>query len=180
MSVPSIDDLKKKLTGKHLLFDTNVLLEASKKLEAFSDFLDLIEELNCKPVYNSFIRFELLNRIYQPELRKQMAQFLKELDLFCLPLTPLDSHVELALRIAGEHAARGMAGIGIVDSTSIALLQKHPQDLVLVTRNIKDFTPKLLNRFFSLPIDIGSDVLTFSFYQWDSERAKRFGLETVK
>lgn len=77
--------LLEKLRHKHVIFDTNLLLEASRSPEAFSGLFKAIQDAGCQPVIFPMIEFEFLQRAHQKDHREKLRLFMKELNLLRIP-----------------------------------------------------------------------------------------------
>src|SRR3989338_9060959 len=109
---------------KHVLLDTNFLMEASRCPEAFSDIFQTMTQSCCKPITISVIEFEFLQRAFQDEHRRTLRAFMAGLNVSLVPLNPVDAMMTDALKIANVYAARGLKSPGIADACIAAVAKK--------------------------------------------------------
>ncbi len=162
----TVEELKKKLSHKHLVVDTNLLLEAEKSPEYFSELFSFILEAQCIPILTRFTEFEFMRNSFQKEVQQKQRAFL---DAFGFMLYPLaiqpDALFEEAVKIANHYQARKFKDTSLVDCCLGALLRLKRSDLLLITRNHKDFPETLFERHFVWNVGFERDVLAFGIYQ---------------
>lgn len=164
------DELRERLENKFILFDTNILIEASKHFDSFEALLILLRESKCDVCYIPLIEFEFTRDAVTTELHVERERFLEKIKGVKLPM-----HSELfddALAIARVYAHMRIPPkqISLVDCCIAAYMKKYEKNLFLVTKNHRDFPIEVFNRIFIYPIEVGSDVSTAAIYQFSMEK----------
>ncbi len=160
-----MNKLKESLFRKWVLFDTNILLKASRHPQKLLPILKLLQETQCRPVYCELIRAEFLQSVWQPELIEEMETFLIDLSIQMLPMTPMDVLTDEVMNMTRVLRKKKKTLPDLVDSYAAALVKKYKNNLILITSNHKHFAYNL-NRIDILPIEISEEeVITIGFYQ---------------
>lgn len=160
-----MEELRVELERKWLFLDTNVLLKAARNPEAFLPILKVIQGAGCQPAYCQMIRAEVLQSVWQPELIAALEQFLKDLNIVDVGMTPLDKLTDDVMDITRWLRARKKPLPDLVDSYAIALVKKYSKNMILVTENHKDYA-YTLKRFYVHPIELNEqDIVTLGFYK---------------
>ena len=168
-------ELAKKLAGKHILFDTGVIIHSFQSYESFVDFFILLIKLNCHFAYFPLIEFEFIRGAYEEIHRRKRQEFLRNLSFLKLPFQGEDL-INDAIRIANIYAARRNHKTSLVDCLIAAYLRKYSRHLILVTTNHQDFPTYLFDRLFIYPIDTEKDIITLAFYKFDQAKAQKLKL----
>lgn len=160
-----MEKLKAELKTKWILFDTNVLLKASRNPRAFLPILDCIKDTGCQPVYCQLIRAEFLQSVWQPELIEAMEKFLVDLNIQVIPMRPLGELTDEVMKMTRKLRARKKVLPDLVDSYATVLVNKYKPNLILITENHKHFAYNL-ERFYVWPLDLNEEeILTIGFYK---------------
>ena len=158
-------ELKSLLSHRHVLVDSNFLLEANKSPEDFKEIFDIFISADCIPMLTRFTEFEFLRCSYQQEVIVRQREFLKAWGFLTHPLAMQPDRLsEEALEIANYYQARGIKTPSLTDCFLAALLRQK-KDLFLITRNHKDFPLELFHRLYVWNVDRERDVLAFGLYQ---------------
>lgn len=158
-----------KLQRKHLLLDTNFLLEAAKSPDIFFSIFQEFGDLRCQPITFPLIDFEFLRTAFQEDLRLEKQKLLQSLHCISLPIRPDIFNVALAF---GHYYAAHRESPSLTDCFIAAMLKQHANDLILVTRNHKDFPAPLFVREGTFVIERPKDVLAFGLYRFDDSQKK--------
>lgn len=169
------EQLRQVLERKAVLFDTDFLSDVVKNQEQFQEFLYLIADAHATPMITELVRGEFLGGVHDETLRDARDKFLKELKVDPLHLNPLDKHVDDAVDVINDlcrHKERDR--LGLIDAIHIALLKKYKTNLVLVTRNLRDFPTSILRRDTVFAVDLGGrqEVYAYGLYSWRGRSAQ--------
>ena len=138
------------LRNKHVLLDTNILIDSSKFPDEFGSFFDLLNEKSVISVIDQTIKFEFLRGAQNNAEYKKLEDFL---DLLFgqnrLELEPNRATFDVARKIASLSYRTGNKSIKLGDSLIAAQVEKYSRNgsgnLFLATQNHKDFPPFLFN-----------------------------------
>ena len=159
--------LKEKLSHKHVLLDSNFLIEASNSSDDFRSVIDCLQEAPCQPVLFSLVEFEIFRTSFQSELREAKRAYLDSWNCMRLPM----GQALFADAVAfGNYYASIKIAPSLADCFIAAFLKQHHKDLFLITRNHKDFPPPLFIREESFLIERPRDILAFGVYRFDETR----------
>lgn len=168
MTVLSLEEVKNKLRNQHVLLDSNVLIEAKNAPDAFEEIIKIFLEAGCKPVTVPFVEFEVFRNSFQLELRKAQEEYLALWNRLKLPLGDQQKLLDDALAIAQYYKSRSLGSPQLSDCFIAAFAKRHARDLVVMTRNHKDFPPPLFQREIIWTASMPRDLLAFGFYRFNS------------
>lgn len=174
------ESLKKELKGKTALFDTCVLsrIRNNVKNSDVQNFLQTLDELNCKSSIHDWIKLEFLRDVNKNTELVERKFFVEALcQEFSLPITQdmyKDATV-LSYIYVGHQNEKGSKKVEIVDLMSSVFLKKYNNQvgLVLITENHQDFPLTIHNRIGTLVLDVGKTVATLGFYRVDVNKWKK-------
>lgn len=160
-----MEKLEKELETKWVLIDTNILLKAARNPQGFLPIFEIIKKTKCQPVYCQLIRAEFLQSVWQPELIKEMENFLTDLNIVDLPMKPFVKLTDEVMSMSRALRARKKALPDLVDSYAAALVKQYSPNLILITENHKHFAYNL-KRFHIWPLDLSEEeIVTVGFYK---------------
>ena len=157
------------LNNQHILLDTCFLIKAKEYSDTtyFDKLFLVLEENNCIPVVNEFIKFEFLRGCQKQSHITDKTNFLDSLSGVSLPTT--QDILNTAIDIANIYQNKNIPNskISIVDCYISAYLQKYNQSLILLTLNNDDFPLILHDRVEIVTIDTQKDILVLGFYKFN-------------
>jgi predicted nucleic acid-binding protein len=173
----SIEELKKKIARKWVIFDTNILIEGFEKNP--NEFVELHKMLvgsHCAPAYIPMIEFEFLRGAPEAKTRSKRREILREL-AHKYPVRSDSGLTESAIEIANVYESRKGPRPELVDCHIAAVLRQHPTNLFLATLNHEDYPTYLFNPLYVLPIETRKSLLPVGIYEWGVEKAASLGLQ---
>lgn len=161
--------LQRALAYRHIIVDTNVLIEGlgvEKQESAFEHLFSFLEKHHCTPVLFPLVKFEFFRNFYQEATQRRAEEFLRYFHFVDIPEHFMEGvSLEDATALARLYAARGMHGIGLVDCVLGAMLRQRKKDLLLLTRNHKDFPMTFFERVGTWAIGRERDLIALGFYR---------------
>jgi hypothetical protein len=163
-----MEETQRKLDYKHILVDTCFLIHCQRNLKAgyFDDVLLELKNKSCVPAINPLIKQEFL-RLSASELHhKARVDFLNKLIAYELPLSEdvwEDAGLISRISIFTHKPIKS-----ITDSIIMAQLKKWENQMLVLTADINDFQKPFIRRFGLKAIDIGNDVITIGFHQFNN------------
>lgn len=168
------------LKDQHILLDTCFIIKAHEYSDSkyFDELFSLLEENNCIPVTNKFIKFEFLRGCQVKEHVEDKLKFLKSLSS---PGLELPIHVNMlddAIKIANIYSNKRISSkIGPIDCYISSYLKHHGDNLILVTINNSDFPLIVHDRVGIHTIDTKKEIITLGFYKFNTEEYNRINIE---
>jgi predicted nucleic acid-binding protein len=164
------DKLRTELEYKFILFDTNILIEASKHFESFEVLLIMLRESKCKVCYFPLIEFEFTRDAYLPTLNEERERFSRKIDGINLPIHPQVFTDALEIAKVYAHQKISPKQISLVDCFIAAYMKKYSDKLFLITKDHKDFPLSIFNRLHIFAFNAGDDVLAPAIYQFNIQK----------
>lgn len=170
------DELKRLLSRKHILLDTNVIIDAYQSPIAFQELFQHFEQAPCALTISWQVRFELFRKAYDQNYRDRLQEFIDSLGIFILPSGMEKDFYPDALAIANVYAKKSIKAPSFVDCMIAAHIKRHASDLFLLTRNHSDFPLFLFDRKATWAIDNDKDVIALGLYEFSIQKATSIGL----
>ncbi len=171
----------KLLSGKHLLLDTNVLINYANYAPFLEEMRLELQAVKAIPVLDELVRFEFLREAASPAETKSLKKFLKilfdlddtNIDTSLFPLIPEDT-IACAIEIANIYSQRAKnLKISLVDCFLAAQMKKYnekKEQLFLATSDHTDFPNLFFERIGIETIDTGEKILNIGFYRFDAHK----------
>lgn len=162
---------------KHVLLDTNIIINSSIAPEEYGNFFAYLKEYNYTPLTNEFIRIEYLSE------SESYSSYKEKLEYFAAIMgghmkevleLPVDRQtIQSAEYIGLLYTNKRKKGIGHIDKIIAAQLKKYGSNLWLATENHKDFPQLLFNRDGVHCVEIGDEVKTIGLYQFSPTKYEK-------
>ena len=163
------------LSGKHLLLDTTVLINASKS----DEFLALLSELSssgCSLVTIPSVVYEFTRNANTIAGYNERQDFIKGLNITVLNRIEEIIEKDQVFRIAYAKAfsAKGDRGPSYTDALLCSVAYKYRNnDMLIMTANHKDIPPSMFDRIELVTIDIGGDLRTEAIYRLSATKLNK-------
>ncbi|MDD3190818.1 MAG: PIN domain-containing protein [Candidatus Pacebacteria bacterium] len=150
------ESIEDRIKNKHLILDTNVLINASKYQEKYFDFFDLLNKLDVKLVIDDSVKFEFLRGASTKENLLKNEDFLSKLNKAELIVTK--EIFEMAREISNiyvRNIRNSTQKISFVDCLIAGQMEKfneQKEQLFFATENNTDFPLLLFDRIYILLI----------------------------
>ena len=156
----------KKFSGRTLLLDTNVLLDAYRLPEAFYDLAKELASLNCDLVTTKSIAIEFLGGATDKNILDTKKEFLeitfgKKLANIYLPIDHSEPNLEDILAFS-----RQANKFSIADYELYCTVKKYGNRIALITRNHKDFSTNLSRRVSFITLLGKAEIHTYGVYEY--------------
>lgn len=162
---------KYELTNKHILLDTCFIIKSYQYFNTpfFNDLFRILEENQCTPVINEFIKFEFMRGCQKKEHIDIKADYLRKLSKLTLPITQ-DALAEAAI-ISNIYSNKNVNNnqIGITDICNSTYLKKY-KDLFLLTLDNSDYPLIIHDRTNIETIDTEKEILLLGFYKFNNDK----------
>ena len=175
------------LRGKHLLLDTNILINYTIHPREMEEVRLRLEEHEAIPILDELVRFEYIRGAASPQEIESLKKFL--ITLFGLTPETVDTPqfpvtqeiINFATDIANVYACKlKKLNVPAIDCFLAAQMRKYRSRLLLVTSDHKDFPPLLFDRIGIETIDTGADIINICFYKFNTAKYDRAWAEFQK
>jgi rRNA-processing protein FCF1 len=163
------------IKNKHILLDTNILINSAKYQTEFEVFFDELKQNNISPTIDNAIKLEFLRSANTQRNLSIKINYLnlllgndeKRLDL---PITE-DTLID-ARRISNLYYFLNLKKqkISFVDSIISAQLKKYSSNLFFATINNQDFPLQIFDRLFVTNVDANSELFTIGIYAFSEKK----------
>lgn len=180
MKLQHTSTLAADLSGKHVLLDTTVLINASKS----DEFLALLSDLSssgCGLVTIPSVVYEFTRNANSITGYNERQEFIKTLNITVLPRVEEMVEKEPVFRIAYAKAfsAKGDRGPSYTDALLCSVAYKYRANGMLVmTANHKDIPLSMFDRVELITIDISGDLRTEAIYKLSPTKLNKI-IETL-
>jgi predicted nucleic acid-binding protein len=163
------------LSGKHILLDTTVLINASKS----DEFLALLSELSsagCGLVTIAPVVYEFTRNANSITGYNERQEFIKTLNIAVLPRVEEMVEKEPVFRIAyaAAFSAKGDRGPSYTDALLCSVAYKYRANgMLIMTANHKDIPLSMFDRTELISIDISGDLRTEAIYRLSATKLNK-------
>ena len=162
------------LKNKHILLDTCFIIKAYEYSHTafFDELFSALQENNCVPVINEFIKFEFLRGCKIIKHIQDKDNFLDALSGVGMSL-PIDQYIlNDATRISIIYSNKNVKNkhINAIDCYISAYLKRYEKNLIFVTLNNDDYPLLLHYRLGIYPIDTEKEILVLGFYKFNNNK----------
>ncbi len=164
------EQLGEAIDRKHVLLDTCFIAKAHQYVDTqhFDGLFSLLQDFNCVPIINEFIKFEFLRGCQTKSQIETKTNFLDALSGFTMPI---DSNIlEGAIEISNIYSNKQLKQVSRVDCYISAYLKKYHGSLFMITLNNSDYPLLLHDRLYIHTIDTDKEILTIGFYTFNAEK----------
>jgi len=168
------ESIKARIKNKHLILDTNILINASKYWGQYSDFFNLLNSLEVKLVIDDSIKFEFLRGASTKENLVQNEEFLLGLDKADLAVNK--EIFETAREISNiyvRNIRNSNQKISFADCLIAGQMKKYNEQreqLFFATENNTDFPLLLFDRIHIHTIDLESRISNVGIYMFNKDK----------
>lgn len=155
------------LKNKTLLLDTNALIDAYRLSTEFVALLDEFVTLGCDLTATRSVIIEFLGSTTDAQIIKGKAELIEMIfgkkltsNTFYLPLDHKMPELETFLIFS-----RQVKNFSAIDFEIYRTMQKYRSHLLLVTRNHKDFSTKLVERISFITLLGTAEIHTYGVYK---------------
>lgn len=158
----------KSLKNKHILLDTNILINAAKYKEHFKSFFEELADNEVQSVIDYGIKFEFLRSSNTQERREDKKRYLDlilgkdRMELF-VDSGMIDSAIELA-NIYSRKIKGANKQFSFTDCVIAAQMKKYQKSLYLATLDNDDFPLCIFDRVEIYTIDTNDKILNIGIY----------------
>lgn len=168
------------LSGKYLLLDSTVLINASKS----DNFLDLISAISekCSLITIPSVVYEFTRNSNSIEGYNERQDFIKGLgiDVYSRVEEVLEKEQVFKIAYAKAFAVRKEKGPSYTDALLCTLAYKFRNNgMLLMTANHRDIPQNMFDRTELITIDIGGDLRTEAIYQLSPDKLNQI-ITTIK
>ena len=159
------------LEDRHVLLDTNVLINHTKNEGALTPFFALVKDHNCPLVITDAIYFEFIRAARTRAELTELHVFIEP--FIALPTTKQDIEVaaELSMFCSAKEKSHGTR-MSFVDNLLGSQLKKYGEKIVLATSDIDDFPLEMYTRLHVEAYDLGKNVVMIAFIEYNQDKAK--------
>ena len=171
------DQIKKRIERKHLILDTNILIDSYKYDKEFVDFYNLLKSLNVELVIDSSIKFEFLRSATTKEELNKKIDFLSKIIEAELPIAK--ENFEAAREISNiyvRNIKNSKQKISFADCLIAGQLKKFNESgerLFFATANNTDFPLLIFDRIHIYTIDLGNRILNIGIHVFNNDKFLR-------
>jgi hypothetical protein len=163
------------LRNKHLLLDTNILINSAKYPLEFETFFEELSAFHIVPIIDEAIKLEFLRSA------NTQKKLLIKINYLTLLLGNDQKRLDLPITIDTLVNARRFSNlshylnlkkqsISLGDSILSAQLKKYSGSLYLATMNHKDFPLRLFNRVLVKNIETSDELFTIGIYGFSESK----------
>jgi predicted nucleic acid-binding protein len=163
-----------RLKHKHILLDTNILINAAKCKDGFAPFFKILSHNDVQSVIDYGIKFEFLRTSNTEERREIKNRYLdlilgkNRMELF-VNSEIIDSAIEIA-NIYSRKTKNANKQFSFTDCTIVAQMKKYQSSLYLATLDNNDFPIYLMDRIYTHTIDNKQEILNVGIYSFSESK----------
>lgn len=154
--------LKEILSDQYLLFDTCVIssLSGSKSESPTKELFDFLNRIKCVPGISEHIYVECLRGHKSKEWFDKAKEFLNKFPKKRVDEDRVPNFFEKMIMIDRINQKYGLDGkqVSYVDLSTSVFLHNWPGNLFLATFDIKDFSHKIFDIFYIIPLIINNEL----------------------
>jgi predicted nucleic acid-binding protein len=157
------------LENRHVLLDTNVLINYSKAKGGLTPFFELLGEHKCPVAINDAVYFEFIRVAKTKTELGQLQQIVKQFLVLPTSKANIESATEISMLCSAKennHATR----TSFVDNLLGAQLKKYGDKIILATSDFEDFPLHMYERMHVKAYDLGKNVITIGFIGFDQAK----------
>lgn len=155
------EDFLSIIRDKHILIDTNVLIDASIRPTEMLRFINKIKSEGATVCSTTFIEGEFLRGSQNSTKYDDKKTLINTLVDVRLPISPNTlKNFEKLIKMYGEFGK----GVELVDFTLGALLMDYPEKLFLFTKNTTDFHTDVFDLVSVVSFPNKKSLATFGIY----------------
>ena len=164
-----LENISPVIHHKHLLLDTNFLIEAYQHPEAYSDLRTLFSDQDSALTTIDLVVAEFMVGVRSIQEFRTKRDFVDDMIDVVLPLTKeiSDNLIEKIVPLYGDNKSRSI----ITDLYLAAFCMKFEKGILLITRNYNDFMPSLFKLLGTIPIQTPQRYDIYGVYCFSAERA---------
>lgn len=164
-----------KLRNKHILLDTNILINSAKYQSEFKEFFNELKKYNVSPNIDCSIKLEFLRTANTQKNLSIKINYLnillgndeKRLDLPITEKTLVDAR---RLSNLFHYLNIKKHSISAIDSIISAQLKKYSNNLFLATMNHKDFPLQVFDLIQAINISTINELFTIGIYAFSEKK----------
>ncbi len=174
----------KSFKNKHILLDTNILINAAKYKEYFKSFFEELADNEVQSVIDYGIKFEFLRSSNTQERREDKKRYLdlilgKDRMELLVNSEIIDSAIELA-NIYSRKIKGADKQFSFTDCVIAAQMKRYQKSLYLATLDNNDFPLYIFNRVDIYTIDTENEILNIGIYSFNDSKYQRCKREFLK
>lgn len=171
--------LRPNIQLKHLLVDTNFLIDVYKNPTVFEEILSFFLEekivlATIFPVVAEFLRGISILKDY-----RKKKEYLDSIIQITLPIGPKIQEDILRGIIPAYREKGGLLSITDFLLAGVLMYYKN-SPLILLTRNHRDFPTTIFDRIDVLPVEYEYEIQTFGFYRFSDSKFKKVLEDLIK
>lgn len=166
MEIVYPQELLTSFKGKHLIIDTNVLIDSASKPSEYTKFFNSLKANDVAVVTSNLVRYEFIigteNKI---KLKSKEDYLTSIIDSLICPSEPTWKAID---KLIEEYGQEGK-GVKYIDLVLGAMLKQYGSNICLMTRDTTDFVPSIFNLKYIVNAPHSKGIFTYGIYQYQGK-----------